>query len=235
MVVKFLTLKWGNKYGPEYVNRLYRSLQHTYSGPFEFYCITDNDQGLECQCLPITTLPHYNKTGIFTLVKIDLFKHLPFAGPYVLLDLDLIIQKDLLVYFNKYKFSEPRFIWNHWSDYDRILRTHQKGDCFINSSFVTWNDNQLEPIYDLYKSNEKLFNFKFNSFDKFVFYCAYDMIKYHPKNIAYAYSFGASYPDDLKPFKYRDDYHLVIFHTSHKEGIELHDAEGWAKDLWTRY
>ncbi len=32
----------------------------------------------------------------------------------------------------------------------------------------------------------------------------------------------------------RDQY-VAIFNTSHKKGVELHDADGWARDVWTRH
>lgn len=233
--VKFLTLKWGDKYGPEYVNRLYNNVKNTYSGPFEFWCFTDDSYGIDeaVRTADITDLPHYGIEGnIFTIVKLDLFRHLPFEGPYVFIDLDVLILKDLKPYFDEYQFSEPRYLNNYWSDRVRELSTFHRGDCFINSSFLTWNNGQFDWLYDLYEDNKKIITQKFQSFDKMVYYCAQDKLHFHPKGIAYTYSFGAEYPDDVEPYKYRDDFYIVLFNTSHNQGVELHDADGWARDLW---
>lgn len=43
----FLCMKWGTRYGPEYVNRLYRALNRNMKAPFELVCFTDDATGLE--------------------------------------------------------------------------------------------------------------------------------------------------------------------------------------------
>ena len=40
-----LCMKWGTKYGPEYVNRLYAMVRRHLSGDFNFVCLTDDSQG----------------------------------------------------------------------------------------------------------------------------------------------------------------------------------------------
>ena len=51
-----LCMKWGTKYGPEYVNRLYAMVARHLQGPFRFVCLTDNSMGVrpdvECMALP---------------------------------------------------------------------------------------------------------------------------------------------------------------------------------------
>jgi hypothetical protein len=53
-----ICMKWGTKYGPEYVNRLYGMVRRNLRGDFRFVCLTDNAQGVraEVQCLPIPPL-----------------------------------------------------------------------------------------------------------------------------------------------------------------------------------
>ena len=41
-----LCMKWGTKYGPEYVNRLYGMVRRHLSGDFNFVCLTDDSQGV---------------------------------------------------------------------------------------------------------------------------------------------------------------------------------------------
>ena len=231
MVVKFITLKWGTKYSAQYVNKLYHSIEQTYSDKFEFHCFTDDytDINKNCQVKSIETLPNYNNK-LFTFSKIDLFAGLPFEGPYVLLDLDLLILKDLKPYFDEYKFKEPRIGYCYWTNPERIYESHHKGDCYVNSSFVTWDGDQLKHIYDTYISNKKIVDYKFKTFDKFLFYFC-DM-KYHPKGVMYSYNFGSDYPNDIEKNKFRDQY-IAIFNTSATTGgIELHESEGWAREYF---
>ena len=51
-------MKWGKKYGSEYVNRLYAMVRRHLRGDFHFVCLTDDAAGIrsEVQCLPIPPL-----------------------------------------------------------------------------------------------------------------------------------------------------------------------------------
>ena len=53
-----LCMKWGSKYGPEYINRLYGMVRRHLRGEFRFVCLTDQREGIraEVQCLPIPDL-----------------------------------------------------------------------------------------------------------------------------------------------------------------------------------
>jgi hypothetical protein len=56
-----LCMKWGTKYGAEYVNRLYAMVRRHLSGDFRFVCLTDNSQGIRsevvCCSIPSLDLP----------------------------------------------------------------------------------------------------------------------------------------------------------------------------------
>jgi hypothetical protein len=53
-----MCMKWGTKYGPEYVNRLYGMVRRHLSGDFRFVCLTDRTEGIrpEVECFPIPGL-----------------------------------------------------------------------------------------------------------------------------------------------------------------------------------
>ena len=53
-----ICMKWGTKYGPEYVNRLYAMVRRHLTGHFNMVCLTDDNTGIrsEVQCLPIPPL-----------------------------------------------------------------------------------------------------------------------------------------------------------------------------------
>lgn len=54
-----ICMKWGTKYGPEYVNNLYAMVRRHLSGDFVFVCLTDDATGIrsEVRCLPIPEMP----------------------------------------------------------------------------------------------------------------------------------------------------------------------------------
>lgn len=236
-IVRFITMKWGRKYGPEYVNRLYNSIKRTFTGRFKFYCVTDDTKGLDrnINTLTFEDIGYYESSKCFTIQKMFLFKKdiLPFDGPYVCLDLDTLILKDLKPYFDEYGFSEGRFIKNYWESIEGCRHQTFFGACWLNSSFVTWDGDQLDHVYQFYVDHKEAIEWKYQDLDWFLWNTVLDDLYFHPPKIVYAYSFGAHYPDDMEKYKYRDDYLMAIFNTSHGEGVELDEADGWVKEYWT--
>lgn len=79
--MKFVTVRWGDKYGPEYVYALQAGIQRYYSLPHEFVCITS--QSLPAvNCIPeMDPWPGWwQKVSAFRL-----------DGPFCLIDLDMVI------------------------------------------------------------------------------------------------------------------------------------------------
>jgi len=44
--VNILTVKWGKRYGADYVNKLYAGIARNTSWKFKFFCFTDDGSGL---------------------------------------------------------------------------------------------------------------------------------------------------------------------------------------------
>ncbi len=57
--VTVLCMKWGSKYGPVYVDRLYGMTARHLARPFRFVCLTDDTAGVrpEVACAPLPKLP----------------------------------------------------------------------------------------------------------------------------------------------------------------------------------
>ena len=47
MTQTVICLKWGTRYGPEYVNRLYSMVKRHTEHALRFICITDDPSGIE--------------------------------------------------------------------------------------------------------------------------------------------------------------------------------------------
>jgi hypothetical protein len=246
-MTNFFCLKWGIKYSPEYVNRLFKSLKNHYKNKFNFHCLTENSNGLDSD-IEIHNIPKtfskYPRTKIFTSEKMcyfNDFKHI--SGKKAWFDLDILIQNDItdLIQMNH---DKPRFIMNYWRDPLSHIKNYSFMTTPLNSSFVAWQDDVGYNLYEnLIRNEEKAF-FTYPSFDKYVFYQCYrkDLINLWDRGIVYNYNIGAEYPDNLIPKKYEPSYKICLFNTSHKAWarpnetqIELDEADGWAKEMWKSY
>jgi len=77
-------LKWGSKYGVDYVNVLHGMVRRHLSLPHRFVCLTDDPAGIDCETMPIVpNLPTW-------WGKLTLFGH-PVPGRILYLDLDTVI------------------------------------------------------------------------------------------------------------------------------------------------
>ena len=52
--VNVLCIKWGSKYGPDYVNRLHNMVRRHLHRPFRFVCLCDDRAGID----PVDLLEH---------------------------------------------------------------------------------------------------------------------------------------------------------------------------------
>jgi hypothetical protein len=100
-----LCMKWGTKYGPEYVNRLYAMVRRHLRGEFRFVCLTDSAQGVrtEVQCLPIPSLalpPGIPERGWTKLTTFEADLH-GLRGTALFLDLDIVIVDDITPFFEQ--------------------------------------------------------------------------------------------------------------------------------------
>lgn len=98
-----LCMKWGTKYGPEYVNRLYAMVRRHLKGEFRFVCLTDRGEGVraEVTCLPIPplALPEgIPERGWKKLTSFEADLH-GLRGTALFLDLDVVIVDDITPFF----------------------------------------------------------------------------------------------------------------------------------------
>ena len=100
-------MKWGSKYGPEYVNRLYDMTRQHLSSPFDFVCLTDDAEGIHpdviCHPIPPLDVPlrpgqrdgAWNKLTTF---EADLYG---LHGRALFMDLDVVIVGPLDDFFEQ--------------------------------------------------------------------------------------------------------------------------------------
>lgn len=100
-----ICMKWGTKYGPEYVNRLYAMVRRHLRGDFHMVCLTDNRQGIrpEVSCYPIPPLdlpPGSPERGWTKLVSFSKDLH-GLRGTALFLDVDVVITGALDPFFEQ--------------------------------------------------------------------------------------------------------------------------------------
>lgn len=104
MDINVICIKWGDKFGAEYVNRLYRMVENNLTIPHRFVCFTDNPEGLNKK-IEVRELPDFEENTHIPdrgWRKLSLFnKNLAdLSGTALFLDLDIIIRSDLEPFFD---------------------------------------------------------------------------------------------------------------------------------------
>jgi hypothetical protein len=240
MKIDIFTFKWGTKYGPEYVNRLYGSLLKHINVPFNFTCITDDTLGINSD---ISTLEHskfdhafnsYPRDRLFTREKLELFNYSS-SEHNVFLDLDILIHKDITDLVTMYH-EKPTFIFRAGGSSGDIGRGYgQMCSSLVNSSMVGWSRNSGKYIYDYTLQNLEKIMFTYSSLDKYLFYQHQRKgnLNFWDDGIFYNYNYNNS--DHVKDESRR----VVLFNTSHISDSdtvrELHQCSGWAQCIWESY
>lgn len=99
-----ICIKWGTKFGADYVNRLYKMVEKNLTLPHRFVCFTDRPEGI-LDGVEIRPLPELNDEGIPDKAwkKLGLFtdKLADLEGEALFLDLDIIIRDNIDCFFEK--------------------------------------------------------------------------------------------------------------------------------------
>ncbi len=148
MTINILTLKWGTKYGPEYVNRLHAGVSRHLPRDFRFLCFTDDATDIRPE-VEIYPLPDFDVPKDWLLtpwLKLALFRNglADLSGSSLFLDLDVLIVGSLLDLFT----FEPecRCIIRDWEwPHQRLLRRQGVSG---NSSAFRFDAGQSQDVLD---------------------------------------------------------------------------------------
>lgn len=159
--VNIVSLKWGDRYGPEFANRLYNGVAKNLNRPFRFICFTDQADGLhpniEPHPLPPIVLPESHQRT--TWLKLGLFMDglADMQGDCMFLDLDLLITGNIDCFFEY--MPGKRCIIHNWNLRHHIFR---KRPDVGNSSVFRWRANTTQFIVDKFyaEADWAMANFK---------------------------------------------------------------------------
>lgn len=238
VMINIYCFKWGPKYGPEYVNRLYNSLKKYLNINFEMTCITDDYSNINKQ-IHIIDYDFFEHTSIFTLEKLQLMNKITDKNN-LLLDLDILIHNDITDLCVR-EIKKPTFIWTHWAPdwhWERLIKN--KMACFVNSSFVRWSGTNAKFLWEHYNNNKKTMLLEYDSCDKYIFYEHYlsrKSIDFWEDSKYKFYNYNEQGPNQ---YKFIESASCCLFNTSHlikmnRRYFELDNTPNWATELWESY
>lgn len=141
-----ICMKWGTRYGPEFVNRLWQAVERNTERPTRLVCLTDDKNGIDpaVQCHPIPEIDLPEDLALTPWRKLTLWAY-PLAdlsGDVLFLDLDLVITGSLDAMFD-YKPGRYCVIEN-WT---------QMGQGNGNTSAFRFPVGQHSYIYDNFQAD----------------------------------------------------------------------------------
>lgn len=100
MMKQVICIRWGNKYGPDFVNKLYAMVARNITPPFTFTCFTDSAEGVrpEVDCQPLPEIPYelpVTRRGMWPKSRLWGEKLGNLSGPVLFLDLDVVVTGSL--------------------------------------------------------------------------------------------------------------------------------------------
>jgi len=158
--VYVICLKWGNKYGPEYVHKLANMVQRHLTVNYEFICFTDDTKGLNPKIktfkLPVLPVSGWWYKPWF------LSDELPIKGTALFFDLDLVIFSNIDKLFT-YK-PESKFVIIR--DFNRHVRKNWDR---MNSSVFRLEIGSQTKAYQEFRNNITLISKRFHGDQDFMY------------------------------------------------------------------
>lgn len=145
-MINIVCLKWGTKYGPEYVNRLYLGIKRNSTVPFKFWCFTEDATGIN-KDVTIVGLPFANKLDSWWN-KLNLFsRDTPFAiGDRIFyVDLDTLITGNIDELLSV---RSPKLVVLRDFYYGRA-----KTATLVGSGLMTWRHGKYCHVWERFMTN----------------------------------------------------------------------------------
>ena len=157
---QIICMKWGSRYGPEFVNRLYSAIKRHTKKRTKLYCFTDDKKGINnniiCKPLPKIKLPDQISFSPWRKISVWQYPLYNLKGDVLFLDLDLVITGNLDRFFD-YKPGYYCVIEN-WTQIGQnigntscfripIGKYKSIFDKFEKNSVKYWKEFHIEQIY----------------------------------------------------------------------------------------
>ncbi len=251
-MIHVLCSKWGDKYGPEYVNRLKNMVKKHLPTKHKFYCQTEDTDGLDrdIEVLPfLTYLPESTpqemfasenwrngKPRLWDRPKLNYFRPNGWGleGTRIALDLDVIIHNDMTPILDLFKRPLTGRSWWHNRQFEIEPTWKHRHGAKNNGGFYMWEGKQLAHIWiDCLAYAERIYHIYTGGSDNFISQRHLDLFDFVPSSMYYSFNRGCCWPDDLAKHKIREDKIICVFNTDPNNAInfELHDAAKMYKEV----
>lgn len=246
MQKNIVTLKWGNRYGAEYVNRLaFAVKRHTRDKP-QVVCFTDDPRGIHksVKILPIPEIDLPPNKLLLGWRKLCLFRSdLPIEGICLFLDLDIIIVGALDEFFS-YRPEKFPIIQNWLPARKTWLR---KRPNVGNSSVFRFIANQSTDIWDQFHNEKDWALADFHPPQTYLTHCIRSSMCYWPDHWVRSFKRHCQpvFPLNLvKTPKLPSEARIIVFHGKPDPADVIEDYHGeklhhfckatpWVEQHWT--
>ena len=246
--INLMTIKWGDKFPPDYPNLIHRMAKKHIPCDFDSYCMTDNGDGLDSdikivECTEqwlwndiVNNCQGQKQWWFWDAVKMSLFapKLCGIEGRILFSDLDNLFLGDMSRVIQT---TPPAIIGTEWMP-DWHVGMHG-GNYFLTMLFnasLIYVDNTspvTNEIWEHFKKHYEKARGSLYSSDAYLWRCHRDKMNTYPIGTVYSHSRGALYPDRRKA-KYRPDHAVCVFMEDH-EPDPLDIKEGWEADICKQY
>jgi len=144
-LVNIVCVKWGTKYGPDYVNKLYASIKRNTTVPFKFHCYTESAEKLNNEIV-IHKLPYIDLEGWWNKMYLFSNDNELTPGEHIFyVDLDTVIVGNI----DHILKNLPKQIVVLRDFYYNIAKTAGE----IGSGLMSWRHGQYNFIWDQFVQN----------------------------------------------------------------------------------
>jgi hypothetical protein len=184
--ITILCVRFGNKYGPEYVERLRNMIGRHLTVPYEFVCLTDDQHPIEGVRSILMPDQGYAKKWWHKVHMFD--PSLSLKGRILYLDLDVVISGNL----DKLASFGPNFFVGIL-DFNRKFHAAWQ---YLNSSVMAWDHGTQTAVYSQFKTNPGD-AMRLHGDQDWIWKVAKDRIKWWPKSWIQSYKWEIRSRDEL--------------------------------------
>lgn len=229
--VTVLCVRFGNKYGADYVIKLRNMVSRHLTIPYEFVCLTDDNHPIEGVRSIVQRHAGYAKPWWHKVHMFD--PSLPLQGRILYLDLDVVVHHNIDKLFVAQGDDFLGIL-----DFNRKFRSDWKS---LNSSAMCWVHGTQNHIWDEFKKNPQAAQ-RLHGDQDWIWQTSRDKIKFWPKEWIQSYKWEVRSREDLslahgrRKFKTVDhsivpheDCCITVFHGDPKPQ-DIHDK--FVVDNW---
>ncbi|EAQ31282.1 MULTISPECIES: hypothetical protein [Idiomarina] len=212
--VNVICIKWGDKYGNDYVNTLYSMVSRNLSLPYRFVCFTDEAEGIrdevEVKPIPKIGFEDFDEKKAWAKahgwLKLTCFANplSDLTGPTLFLDLDIVIVGSLDDFFK----PEGDFM---------VIKEWDKSDATGNTSVFRFEAGAHEDALDYLKADPEKATESVRNEQEYItqFVDRQNRLKYWPEKWCRSFKRHCIRPFPLSFFqqpRIPEDARVIIFH-----------------------